>query len=189
MCSLQSHLPQNTRRFTIRYFLEGELEWLYALETDENVKRLVGSGPVRKVWADWSKDISPNIEDGEVRDDYMLAVVERESNELIGTCGLFREALYSSDVAPKISFDLRVVLYPRKQESEGNRGKEIASRLIEVATQKVGASVFTANVSSENSSAVRLARELGFSKPNDGPLGDSPSTPSKTIVLKLVASC
>jgi RimJ/RimL family protein N-acetyltransferase len=167
MCSLANHLPKRTRRFVVRLFRESELEWLYALETDEFIKRYVFGGPVRKSWPDWFNCMKEYVENGEVRLDYALAVVDCESNELVGTCGLARETLFSSDAAPSSTFDLRVLLFPRTPGREGRRGEELASALIDIAIEKLGARIFTARVDRNNFPAVQLAKELGFLAQSD----------------------
>jgi RimJ/RimL family protein N-acetyltransferase len=162
---LSDYLPLTTKRFELRYFLESEIEWLFKLECNEDVKQFVGSGPYRGPRDQWFSRIRSAISNGIMVDDYALGIVRRDTGNLIGTCGIHEDVIDSSWTGRSRTgeFDLRVVLLPREDENMRARGVEIAYELMRVAFGCLEAKIFVATVDARNRGARKLAESLGFS--------------------------
>ncbi|HEV7910718.1 MAG TPA: GNAT family N-acetyltransferase [Methylocella sp.] len=149
-------LPIPGERVSIRRLEERDLEDLYALDTDPDVKRYVG-GPVRSPRDEW-------ISFGRAElgaETCPLAIALNEDGSFVGRASLLIKHI---PLAPGGSFldgwELQVLI-ARKYWCKGF-GREVASELIGVAFALQEVTSVVAVVHPENTASRKLMDNLGF---------------------------
>jgi RimJ/RimL family protein N-acetyltransferase len=116
---------------------EGDLEQLYALETDEAVKRYVG-GPVKKQRDEWIAGMCQSLGQSH----QPLCVTVKATQDFAGRASLSRPGL------PSEESELQVLIARRYWRS--GFGYEVSGLLIDAAFERLGARSIVAVVHPEN---------------------------------------
>jgi [ribosomal protein S5]-alanine N-acetyltransferase len=146
-------LPIHSERLVIRRLEERDLENLYALETDRNVKRYVG-GPVK-----YTKDefISRGLRAG----DGPLIIELNEDGSFAGRASLAKTDLVTTSRPwGEIEWEIQVLI-ARKYWCKGF-GREVVSALTGVAFTVPEITSVIAVVDPENAASRNLVDYLGF---------------------------
>ncbi len=140
----------------IRRFGEQELDVLYSIELNSELKRFV-QGSLPSDTSSWRVAVKQSA-DQELQ---YFAVVRLSDGVIVGTCGLILSASCKSDGSQKIYAEIRVILKARDQTDSHERGLPVARELIKLAEQYHPNSTITATVHSKNGAAIDIVARLG----------------------------
>ena len=149
-----SGLPLETERLRLRDFVAGDFDAVHAYASDPEVVRHMDWGPndasetrefLRRVTAQQGED---------PRQSWELAIVLRESGELVGGCGLMPRRL------PFREWELGFVL--RRDQWRCGIMSEAARAVVAFGFGEVGAHRIFARVDPENVGSIRVLERLGM---------------------------
>jgi ribosomal-protein-alanine N-acetyltransferase len=142
-----------TERLTLRRFDLTDAEAMHALNGDPEVTRYVGDPPFESV------DAARDFVTGYLRDVALpegdlsrWAVVENETGDVLGFCGLRRQADGTVDLGYRLL---------RRAWGQGY-ATEAARATLEVGFGRFGLSVITAHADVENLASLRVLEKLGM---------------------------
>lgn len=152
-------LPIRGERVSIRRLDERDLENLYALETDPDVKRYVG-GPVRRSRDEWLSLMRDKLG----AETCAFAIALNEDGSFVGraSLGMSCRATTSSGSGYQIESEIEIqVLIARRFWGKGF-GREVVSELIRAAFELQEVTSVIAVVHPENMASRKLMDDLGF---------------------------
>jgi ribosomal-protein-alanine N-acetyltransferase len=139
-------LPIVGEKVVIRRLAEDDLNQMYDLESDPNVKRYL-DGPVKLPREQWIAGMRSRLDD-------TLAVTTKASGDFAGRASLTATGL------PLDSWEVRVVIASKYRGDY--LGREVCQLLIGIAFDRLRSSSVVAVVHPDNARSLTLCKELGF---------------------------
>ncbi|MGA3342955.1 MAG: GNAT family N-acetyltransferase [Methylocella sp.] len=149
--------PIRDKRVSIRSLGEGDLEDLYALETDVEVKRYLG-GPIQRPRDEWLNLLRAKLG----AENCPLIIELNEDGSFVGRASFAKTMLQTTSHATPLLEGWKIeVLIGRNFWSRGF-GNEVANSLIKVAFEFQDVTSIVSVVHPENQASLRLMTALGF---------------------------
>jgi ribosomal-protein-alanine N-acetyltransferase len=141
-------------RLVVREFTADHVSALYAVVSDPDVVRYLAFGPPSETETRGMVDWAIASQSAEPRTSYALAVIERSSGDLIGSCGL--ELAGDSQVTAETYFALR------KQSWGVGYGTEVVAAVVDHALRSLGLHRIWAHVVPGNDASRRVVEKIGM---------------------------
>jgi len=151
-------LPDPTRRLSYRAVADDDVEAMHAIWSDPEVMRYLPSEPDASI-EDTAERVDRHRRRFEQTGYGLCAVVERQSAEVVGVCGLFPVEWVGPDVEIAYHFARRV----------WGRGyaTEAAGAWLELAFDRLGLSRVVALAYPANRASTRVMEKVGMSDPRE----------------------
>ncbi|WP_257349502.1 GNAT family N-acetyltransferase [Pseudalkalibacillus decolorationis] len=145
----------HSERLVLREINQGDLEGIFAIFSDPEVLTYYGMDPIqsKEEVNDLIQKYRVGFEHGTV---YRWAIVRKEDNQFLGTCGYhnWHHRYYRAEIGYELSPAYWGMGYMQ----------EAASKIIEYGHSELGIHRIGALISPFNKSSIRLVERLGFSK-------------------------
>jgi RimJ/RimL family protein N-acetyltransferase len=149
-------LPIHTKNLLIRCLEERDLEDLYALEADREVKRYVG-GPVRRPMDEWTNCMRDRLGP----ENCTLAIELIKNGSFVGRASIGTKTIVKAP-PPTVDIECELQILVVRKYWGKHFGREVARSLIEACFALVDVSSIVAIVDPEHAASRKLMDIFGF---------------------------